>query len=385
MKFSLMIRHGFVLGIAILAVSCSRESMKNHMMPDSVPVTVAMAVQKDVPIQIHTIGNVEAYSTVSVRAQVEGELLRTYFKEGQEVKKGDILFVIDPRPLRALLRQYEANLARDIAQMKKAEADARRNEELFKSGVVSKQEYDRYWTEFEALKETVKADEAAVVNAKLQLGYCYIRSPIHGRVGKLFVNSGNIVEANNTILVTINQTKPIYVAFYLPEQNLLKIREHMAQGNIKVEAIIPHNGMKPIEGELTFINNEVNNSTGTILLKAVFANADELLWPRQFVKVAITLTVRHNAVVAPAQAVQTGQDGKYIFIVKADSTVEYRPVVLGNSFEQETVIIEGLQPGEKIVTNGQLQIIHGSKVEIKGNLERWAQNGSGMGNQVISP
>lgn len=385
MKFSLMIRHSFVLGIVILAVSCSRGSMEKQVMPDSAPVTVAMAVQKDVPIQIHTIGNVEAYSTVSVRAQVEGELLRTYFKEGQEVKKGDILFVIDSRPLRALLRQYEANLARDIAHMKKAEADARRNEELFKSGVVSKQEYDRYWTEFEVLKETVKADEAAVVNAKLQLGYCYIRSPIHGRVGRLFVNSGNIVEANDTILITINQTKPIYVAFYLPEQNLLKIREHMAQGNIKVEAIIPQNEMKPIRGELTFINNEMNNSTGTILLKAIFENTDELLWPRQFVKVAITLTVRRNAVVVPAQAVQTGQEGKYIFIVKADSTVEYRPVVLGNSFEQETVIIEGLQPGEKIVTNGQLQIIHGSKVEIKGNLERWAQNGSGMGNQVIPP
>ncbi len=349
----------------LFLTACSSRTTEKPRISESIPVTVAIAEEKDVPVQISTIGKVEAYSTVSVKAQVEGELLRAYFKEGQEIKKGDLLFTIDPRPFQAWQRQYEANLAKDRAQMKKAESDARRYEELFKNGVVSKQEYDHYRTEFETLKETVKADEAAVVNAKLQRGYCSIRSPIQGRAGKLFINPGNIIEANTTVLVSINQTKPIYVAFSLPEQHLVSIREYMVQGNVKVAAVIPHHEAQPIMGELTFINNEVNNSTGTILLKAVFANTDELLWPGQFVKVVITLTIQHNAVVIPTQAIQTGQEGLYVFVVKPDLTVEYRPIVSGNSLDQETVIIKGLRPGEKIVTSGQLQLIHGKEVEIK--------------------
>lgn len=316
-----------------------------------------------------------------VKTRVEGELSRVYFKEGQEAKKGDLLFMIDSRPFKASLRQFEANLARDTAQMKKAEADARRYGALFKSGVVSKQEHDQYRANFEALRETVKANEAAVVNAKLQLGYCHIRSPINGRIGKLEVNQGNIVNDNDTILVTINQTKPIYVTFFLPEQELSEVRRYMAHKSLKVEAIVPNDEMDPAVGELTFINNEVNKSTGTILLKAVFTNEDESLWPRQFVNVVLTLTTQPGAVVIPSQAIQVGQEGQYVYVVNSDFTVESRPVVLGNRFNQETVIAKGLQPGEKVVIDGQFRLAHGSKVEIKNNLEPLAQNSSGSHNQ----
>ena len=378
MNYFLFIRCSFILGIVILTTSCSPGSIEKHAMPASAPVTVAVAVQKDIPVQIHTIGNVEAYSTVSVKTQVEGELYRIHFKEGQEVQKGSLLFVIDPRPFKASLRQAVANLAKDTAQMKKAEIDTRRYEDLFKNGVVSRQEYDQYRTDYESLSATVKASAAAVVNARLQLGYCYIRSAINGRIGKLAVHQGNIVKANDSILVTINQTKPIYVTFSLPEQELSEIRKYKALGTLKVEVLVPGNEMNPTVGELTFINNEVNNSTGTIQLKAVFANEDESLWPKQFVEVALTLTTQQNAVVIPTQAIQMGQGGQYVFVVKPDFTVEFRPVVPGNILNQETVIAKGLQPGEKVVTDGQLQLAPGIKVEIKNDLEALAQNNSGL-------
>ena len=381
MNYFFIMKYGFILGIAFILASCSSGSGEKHMMPAGVPVTVAVAEQKDIPIQIHTIGNVEAYSTVSVKTRVEGEISRIYFKEGQEVKKGDLLYMIDPRPFKAMLQQFEASLLRDTAQRKKAEADAHRYEELLKSGVVSKQEHDQYHTDYEALKATVSADEAAVQNAKLQLGYCHIRSPINGRIGKLEVNQGNIVKDIDTVLVTINQTKPIYVAFTLPEQEVSEVRKYMAQKNLEVQAIVPGSKVSPVIGELTFINNEVDKSTGTILLKAVYPNEDEFLWPKQFVNVILTLTTQPNAVVIPSQAVQTGQDGLYVYVVKSDLTVEYRPVVVGNRMDQEMVIAKGLRPGEKIVTDGQFQIIHGSKVEIKNDLESLTPNSSDLDNQ----
>ena len=381
MNYFFIMKYGFILGIAFILASCSSGSGEKHMMPAGVPVTVAVAEQKDIPIQIHTIGNVEAYSTVSVKTRVEGEISRIYFKEGQEVKKGDLLYMIDPRPFKAMLQQFEASLLRDTAQMKKAEADAHRYEELLKSGVVSKQEHDQYHTDYEALKATVSADEAAVQNAKLQLGYCHIRSPINGRIVKLEVNQGNSVKYIDTVLVSINQTKPIYVAFTLPEQEVSEVRKYMAQKNLEVQAIVPGSKVSPVIGELTFINNEVDKSTGTILLKAVYPNEDEFLWPKQFVNVILTLTTQPNAVVIPSQAVQTGQDGLYVYVVKSDLTVEYRPVVVGNRMDQEMVIAKGLRPGEKIVTDGQFQIIHGSKVEIKNDLESLTPNSSDLYNQ----
>jgi membrane fusion protein, multidrug efflux system len=365
MYLRFVVRWCFVLGIATLVSACSHKPDEKLAAPACVSVTASVVVQKDVPIQVQTIGNVEAYSTVTVKTRVEGELSSVCFKEGQEVKKGDLLFIIDPRPFKSLINQFEANLSRDRAQLKKAEMDVHRYEELSKNGVVSQQEYDQYRTNFEAIGATVKADEAAVVNAKLQLGYCSIRSPINGRIGRLMVNQGNMVKANDTVLVTINQTKPIYVTFALPEQELSEIRKYMNQRNLRIEAIVPKNEMNPAVGELTFLNNEVNVLTGTILLKAIFANEDEFLWPKQFVTVAIIYTTQHNALVIPSPSIQTGQEGRYVYVIKPDLTVESRPVATGNTINQETVITSGLQPGEKVVTEGQLRLVPGSKVEIK--------------------
>ncbi len=335
-------------------------------MSEAAPVTVATVVQKDVPVQLRAIGNVEAYSTVSVKSRVAGQLVEVNFKEGQEVKKGELIFLIDPRSFQAALQQAQANLSKDIAQMKKAEADARRYADLFKRGIVSAQDYDQNRTNFEAMKATVKADEAAVENAKVQLGYCYIYSPIDGRIGKLMVNQGNMVKDNDTVLVVINQTKPIYVDFSVPQQELPEIKKYMAVEKLKVEAIIPSDRDHKAIGELTFVNNQVDTNTGTILLKGLFPNQDEALWPGQFVNVVLTLTTQPKAVVVPSAAVQTGQQGKYVFVVKPDLTVESRPVTLGNDLGREVVIAEGLKPGEMVVTEGQLRLAPGVKVEIKG-------------------
>jgi multidrug efflux system membrane fusion protein len=224
----------------------------------------------------------------------------------------------------------------------------------------------------------VKAGEASVENAKLQLEYCYIRSPIDGRLGELRVDPGNIVEENQTIMAIINQIKPIYVSFTVPEQNLLEIRKHMAStGKLKVEVTNPTEKSNPVSGELTFLNNEVDTTTGTIMLKALFSNEDELLWPGKFVNVALTLTTLYNAVVIPSQAVQTGQEGEYVFVVKPDLTVESRPVILGSRLEQDVVVQEGLDVQEKVVTNGQYDLSPGIKVEIKNSIESNSQNNSG--------
>jgi multidrug efflux system membrane fusion protein len=358
------------MGITLLFVSCSGQPSGKGKpgqpaMSEAAPVTVATVVQKDVPVQLRAIGNVEAYSTVSVKSRVAGQLVEVNFKEGQEVKKGELIFLIDPRSFQAVLQQAQANLSKDIAQMKKAEADARRYADLFKRGIVSAQDYDQNRTNFEAMKATVKADEAAVENAKVQLGYCYIYSPIDGRIGKLMVNQGNMVKDNDTVLVVINQTKPIYVDFSVPQQELPEIKKYMAVEKLKVEVIPSDRDHKAI-GELTFVNNQVDTNTGTILLKGLFPNQDEALWPGQFVNVVLTLTTQPKAVVVPSAAVQTGQQGKYVFVVKPDLTVESRPVTLGNDLGREVVIAEGLKPGEMVVTEGQLRLAPGVKVEIKG-------------------
>lgn len=373
-KYFYLTNYGLIAGMALLAASCSQRTAENHATPPAAPVTVAVAVQKDVPVEMRSIGNVEAYSTVSVKTQVEGTLSRVYFKEGQEVQRGDLLFMIDPRPFQAMLRQSEANLAKDTAQMKKAGVDSRRYEDLLKDGVVSRQEFDQRRADYESLRAMVQADEAAAANARLQLGYCRIRSPIRGRIGNLAVNQGNVVKANDTILVTINQTKPIYATFFLPEHALPEIRKYADMGSLKVEAIIPGNEEHPAIGEMAFINNEVNTTTGTVLCKAVFANEDEFLWPKQFVQVTVILTTMRNALVAPTQAIQTGQNNRYVFVVKPDLTVELRPVVPGNNYNQETVITSGLQPGEQVVTDGHLRLAPGVKVEIKNGEGTLARN-----------
>jgi multidrug efflux system membrane fusion protein len=353
-------------GMAALS-ACSDKASGKATVTSAVPVSVGEVVQKAVPLQLRAIGNVQAYSTVSIKSQVEGTLARVYFKEGQDVKKGDLIFLIDPRSFEAALRQAEANLARDTAQAANAKIDERRFADLYKEGGVSQQQYDQARTSATALEATLQWDRSAVENAKLQLGYASIRSPINGRTGNLLVHEGNLIKANDADhpLVVINQVRPIYVSFSVPEQELPAIRRYMASGNLKVEAItLGREGRQPL-GDLTFVDNAVDRTTGTVELKATFTNADNALWPGQFVNVVLTLTTEPNALVVPSQAIQTGQQGPYVFVVKPDLTVESRPIVVHRTIERETVIEKGLASGERVVTDGQVRLVPGAKVEIK--------------------
>jgi len=328
------------------------------------PVTVIRARTADIPVQLTGIGTVKAYSTVSVKSRVAGPLAQVRFKQGEEVSVGDLIFLIDPRPFQAALDQSRANLLRDKALLEKAEADFRRVHELITNSIVSQSDFDQSRANVDSLKATIVADEAAVTNAEVQLSYCYIKSPINGRIGTLLVNEGNMVKDIDTVLAVINQVQPIYVDFSIPEQDLPTVREHMKDTTLKVEATIPNYPGHRAEGGLLMINNQVDSTTGTILLRAEFPNADEMLWPGQFVNAALTLATQRNAVIVPASAVQLGQKSSYLCVVKPDDTVEFRDVEVGSSFGPEEVIKKGLQPGEKVITSGQLRLIPGIKVKI---------------------
>ena len=333
---------------------------------EAVPVLIATATQKTMPLQIRAVGNVEAYSTVSVKSQVTGVLTQAHFKEGQDVKKGQLLFTIDPRPFEAALKQAEANLSRDNAQLQNSREQARRYAELVKKQYVSQEQYDQIRANADAAEAVVQADQAAVENAKVQLSYCYIFSPIDGQVGTLLVNEGNLVRVNDaTPLVVINQITPINVTFSVPEQNLADIRRHMAAGSLKVAAQFQSDEGRPEQGNLAFVDNAVDRTTGTIKLKAEFKNPERRLWPGQFINVALTLSTQSDAVVVPAEAVQVGQEGQHVFVIKPDNSVEVRPVVVARTNEGEAVIAQGLQPGEQIVREGQFLLGPGSRVEIK--------------------
>ncbi len=356
-----------VAAIAGLSACSDKASGKAATVTNAVPVSVGEVIQKAVPLQLRAIGNVQAYSTVSIKSQVEGTLARVYFKEGQDVKKGELIFLIDPRSFEAALRQAEANLARDTAQAANARIDERRFADLYREGGVSQQQYDQARTNATALEATVQADRSAVETAKLHLGYASIRSPINGRTGNLLVHEGNLIKANDADhpLVVINQVRPIYVSFSVPEQELPEIRRYMASGSLKVEAMtLGREGRQP-QGDLTFVDNAVDRTTGTVELKATFGNADNALWPGQFVNVVLTLTTEPNALVVPSQAIQTGQQGPYVFVVKPDLTVESRPIVVHRTIGRETVIEKGLAPGERVVTDGQVHLVPAAKVDIK--------------------
>ena len=361
---SLLIAFFAMLLLAFFSWACSNEKSKKSASAP-IPVTIDTVIQKTVPVQLRAIGNVQAYSTVTVKSKVGGELVQVHFTEGQDVKKGSLLFTIDPRPYEAALKQAEANLRRDIAQEKHAQEDARRYESLIQKGVVPQQQYDKFRTDADALEATVLADGAAVDNAKIQLGYCSIYSPIDGRTGSLIVKQGNIIKAEDINLVVINQIIPIEVAFSVPEQFLPEIKRYMASGRLRVDALVPMDDERPERGVITFVDNAVDTNTGTIRLKGTFANREKKLWPGQFVNVVLTLTTEPNAIVVPTQAIQTGQGGQYVFVVKQDLTVESRPVVAGRSLSGETVIQKGLNRDEKVVTDGQLLLYPGARVEIK--------------------
>ena len=333
---------------------------------DAVPVLVATAVRKAVPVQLRAVGNVEPYTTVSIKSQVTGVLMQAHFKEGQDVKKGQQLFTIDPRPFEAALRQAEANMQRDNAQLKNLREQVRRYAELVEKQYVSREQYDLIKTNADAAEAVVEADKAAVENAKVQLSYCYIYSPVNGRVGSLLVNEGNLVRVNDGApLVIINQVNPINVTFSVPEQHLSDLKRHMNAGQLKVDASFQSDDGRPEEGRLEFVDNAVDRSTGTIKLKAVFANTERRLWPGQFINVALTLTTQPDAVVIPSEAVQVGQDGQHVFVVQPDKRVEVRPVTLGTTSGGEAVIIKGLAAGEQIVREGQFLLGPGSRIEIK--------------------
>src|SRR4030042_2546706 len=356
----------FIISIVVsgFLFACSKQSAPPPKPP--VPVTAGIVIQKAVPVQVRAIGNIEAYSTISVKSQIGGILARVHFREGQDVNKGDLLFTIDPRPYEAALKQAEANLAKDTAQLENARVEVNRYAELVKKGYVAQEQYDQIRTNADAFEATVNADKAMVENARLQLKYCYIYSPINGRTGNLIVNEGNLIKANaDTSMVVINQIQPIYVTFSVPEQYLRDIKKYMSSGKLKVEVVIGKDEKHPETGILSFLNNTVDTATGTIKLKATFTNRDRRLWPGQFVDVIVTLTALPDAVVVPSQAIQTGQKGLYVFVIKPDLTVEERQVVTGIAFGEETVVEDGLQPGDQVVTDGQLRLVPGAKVELK--------------------
>jgi multidrug efflux system membrane fusion protein len=362
-----------------------------------VPVVVAMVSQRDVPINVDVIGNVEAYSTITVKAQVGGELTKVSFHEGDFVKKGDLLFTIDARPFEAQLAQAQANLARDTAALSQAQANlardtanekyaqdqAKRYSGLFEQGVVSREQTDQMRSSADALSQTVLADKAAIESARaqivaskaavdtatVQMSYTTITSPIDGRTGNIAVKQGNVVTANTSDLMTITEVSPIYVTFSVPEAQLGDIKRYMAEGKLPVHAAPQTDTTSPEAGVLTFIDNSVDATTGTIKLKGTFQNAANRLWPGEFVRVTLGLTTRPHATVVPNQAVQTGQDGQFVYVVKQDRTVEMRPVVTGTRVDQELVIDRGLEPGETVVTEGQLRLTPGSHVQVQDSRE----------------
>ncbi len=352
-----------VVTVLFLLASCSAKAEKEKI-SRAAPVSVSFAATKNVPVVIHAIGTAGSFRTVSVRAQITGEIIGIAFKQGQDVSRGDLLFTIDPRPYQAALEGALAAIARDRATLKNAESDVRRYGELVKKDYVTSQQYDQAVANGEALKATVAADEAAIKTARLNLGYCTVRAPVSGRTGDLLIQKGNVIKANDQAVVTINQIKPIYVSFSVPEEHLPDIRRYAAGNSLHVEAAFPGQGGEAYQGQLTFINNTVDESTGTILLKATFQNRDKAFWPGQFVNVTLRLATSKDAVVVPSQAVQRGQKGDYLFVVKPDMTVEMRSIETGQQLDGETVIRKGVAAGAKVVTDGQLRLFPGARVEI---------------------
>ncbi len=360
-----------VIAVVVIAAAATARALvktgsKGGPRVEVVPVSAAAVVQKSIPLTTRAIGNVEAFSTVVIRALVAGELQKIHFRQGQEVHKGDLLFTIDPRPLQAALDQAVGTLAKDRSTLANARALAARYKKLFEEGIASKEDLDQYSTSADTQAGLVAADEAALDNARVQLSYATIHSPISGMTGNLLVYEGNLVKANDTTpLVTITQATPIYVTFAVPEGELAKVNRARAAGPVRVDAALPSDETHPVAGVLSFVDNAVDSTTGTIRLKATFENPERRLWPGQFVKVTLTTGIEANALVVPSQAVQTGQDGPYVYVVKDDLTVEPRPVKPGPSAEGVVVIAKGLAAGERVVTDGQLRLFPGAKVELK--------------------
>jgi len=394
-------RAAFAISILLAQLACNSTSPTGKgpagrgAFPAS-PVTAAIAELRDVPVQVRQIGSVEPVAIIAVKAQIGGELTKVLFKEGEDVRKGQQLFEIDPRPYRqaidqaqaaiekdnALIAQAEANLSRDRVQTANAKEQADRYDALAKDGLISKDQNSTYQTTFNSQNEALRADEAAINSAKaslnvdkaaletakLNLSYCSISSPIDGRAGSLLVQAGNLVKANDTgALVNINQIEPVYVTFSVPEQLLGEIRGYSKGNSLAVTAVVSQNSASPEHsavGHMTFIDNLVDNTTGTIKLKAEFPNADRSLWPGQFVNVVMTLRTLHGATVIPSEAIQSGPQGQFVFVLKPDQTVENRLVKPGQTVENQIVVESGIAPGETVVTDGQMRLVPGARVRV---------------------
>ncbi len=332
-----------------------------------VPVTVAKAVQKSMPITIQGIGTVIAASTVSVRAQITGEMTSVSFKEGEDVEKGQVLATLDKRPFEAALQQAQATLDRDRAQAANARAQSTRYQDLLQRGITTAEQVDTMRTQALALEATVAADRANVETANVQLTYATITAPMSGRTGLLQVHPGNLVRGQDTQpIVTINKITPVYVSFSVPEAQLPALKRFIAaQGTLPASAIAPTDDGRPSTGRINFIDNAVDPTTGTIKVKGTFPNQDRRLWPGQFVNVTVTLTSDPAAVVVPSAAVQTGQQGTYVFVVHADQTVELRPVTVARLAGNDTVVQTGVASGDVVVTDGHLRLVPGSRISVK--------------------
>jgi len=376
---------------ACLLTGCSSQKAQLAGPPPPAPVSVAVATQESVPVELRAVGTVEPSATVQVKSQIAGQLMSVHFAEGADIKEGDLLFEIDPRPYREALRQAEAALARDTAQMRQAEAnvardhaqavsldaDAARNTQLAKEGIMSQSQADQSRSAADALRESTRADQAAVENsraaiesdkaaidnAKLNLSYCEIRSPIAGRAGNLLVQPGNQVKVSDVALVVINKLTPIFVSFGIPQQHLPAIRANSARRKLPVQVSLQEDTSKSARGTLAVIDNAVDTATGTIHLKATFSNENRLLWPGQFVNVALMLDTQDNVTVVPSEAVQAGQRGQMVYVVKPDQSVEPRIVTVGALVGRKVVIEKGVAPGETVVTDGQLRLFPGARVK----------------------
>lgn len=345
--------------------SRAREGRKATKGPPAVPVTVTRVLQQTVAVRLRAIGNVEAFATVAVKARVDGQIVEVNFKEGAPIRKGDVLFRIDARPYQAALRQAEANVLRDAAARDQAQSQARRYEELLQKNFVSKEAYAQIRTNAETAAAAAKASQAGLENARLNVEYCTIRSPLDGYVGKVLLQAGNMVRANDANpLAVINQVRPIYVNFAVPEQNLPEVRKRMAHGPLEVE-VLPVDAAQPRPtGQLIFVDNAVDTTTGTIRLRAEFENADASLWPGQFVNLSVRLYEQANALVVPAIAVQTGPDGQYVYVIGDDLTASVRRVTVLRMEAEQAIIAQGIAAGERVVTRGQLRLGPKTRVQI---------------------
>jgi multidrug efflux system membrane fusion protein len=379
--------------IVLILSGCGKKEQMSFERPPA-PVTVAVAIRQDVPIYLDQIGKCVAREVVEIQPQVSGRITQKHFTDGSNVKKGELLFTIDPRPFEvslqqaranlakdlALKKQAEANLARDIAQARYGEVQAQRYTQLNKQGIVSSEQSEQIKTNAAALnasveadraavhnaEEAIKVDEAAIERAKLELSYCYIRSPIDGRTGQRLVDIGNVVNpGNSTPLLVIQRLDPIYVDFSISQNDLSAVQRQMARGMLRTEVRLPDISDNAVTGRLTFLDNAVQDATGTVNLRATVSNGDRRFWPGRFVNIRLVLDTLQGAVLVPASAAQMSAKGRYVYIVKDDDTAEMRPVTVGQRQQDLVVIEKGVTAGERVVVNGHLGVTPGAKVRIE--------------------